>query len=743
MRRNIKKLKGVHLKKRKNYNLTDDGTEYEDASKQHHKNDLSNNSSCSIERMDLQMNHDLKNELEVKYEKSLEKCSEKFKNSNRKLLLPIKTNTGIIKKQFSNDFDADVKEESEENVSADEDNSYECEDSKEESQCIVPKLTTTARMLSHRKDNIKLYKYKIGTLSSELLENPLEKTTNLMILLKMMEEKKPENYVTIQKLVSASLLEIFKDILPSYNIVVIENHDVKLKKDTFQLQKQESLILKYYKQYLRKLEKMANILRKKQNGRYLKKEEINLGIFAVNCMCDLIISKPYFNFSLNIVSFLVPFLNSKYEKIRKTVALCFQQIFAKDKRGEFSLTAVRHINQYIKLHKNIVYSEIIIILESLRIGDINPKKDDDQENKYKKLVNHRKRILALSKKERKKKNKLKEIEKEMLETKAEESTRNVHKTFTEIINTVFMMYFRILKNSSNCEVLSACLEGLSKFSHCINIDFYQDLLNILDNLIDSENLTLRGQLHCIYTVLFILSGQTAALNIDPNRFYIHLYHRLLDIHLLTATETNILIKILHHGLVHRRNSITQNRMLAFIKRISATALGLHHNEALGIIYILKSLVQNNKKTDILFDTDGNLGDGNTCTEELSDPEHCNAFNTILWEIIALKRHYHPTIKMVSGNIVHNVLRQKETHLPIEILKLSADEVYEQYNPAGGKFKPAAHIPETLKIKSIQNSSPVKRIKESVSLMETENLFGNSYFNIFQETRRNSTVQSTH
>lgn len=58
--------------------------------------------------------------------------------------------------------------------------------------------------------------------------------------------------------------------------------------------------------------------------------------------------------------------------------------------------------------------------------------------------------------------KLKEVEKELLETKAEENTNVKMKNLTEITKMVFSIYFRILKNTDNTKLLGACFKGLAK-----------------------------------------------------------------------------------------------------------------------------------------------------------------------------------------------------------------------------------------------------------------------------------------
>ena len=116
-----------------------------------------------------------------------------------------------------------------------------------------------------------------------------------------------------------------------------------MKKDTLQLQNFEAELLKNYKKYLQNLEKMAKILYKKGNAmRKAGDREIQLGTLAVNCMCDLLVTHPYFNFANNIAKFLIPLLDSKLPAIREAVFKCFTQIFKEDKRGELSLSVSIH-----------------------------------------------------------------------------------------------------------------------------------------------------------------------------------------------------------------------------------------------------------------------------------------------------------------------------------------------------------------------------------------------------------------
>lgn len=111
-----------------------------------------------------------------------------------------------------------------------------------------------------------------------------------------------------------------------------------MKKDTLKLQNYEAVLVKHYKNYLQKLEKKANCLRKKKGDTRKRFEsETQLGVLAVTAMCDLLVSKAYFNFSSNIANFLVPFLDNRLENVRTIVKDSIARLFREDKRGDLSL----------------------------------------------------------------------------------------------------------------------------------------------------------------------------------------------------------------------------------------------------------------------------------------------------------------------------------------------------------------------------------------------------------------------
>lgn len=81
-----------------------------------------------------------------------------------------------------------------------------------------------------------------------------------------------------------------------------------------------------------------------------------------------------------------------------------------------------------------------------------------------------------------------------------------------------MLYFGILKNPKPTPLLPAALEGIIKYAHLVNIDFFRDLMNVLRALIVSdihdeeedspETISMiQLRLLCIVTAFELLSGQ--------------------------------------------------------------------------------------------------------------------------------------------------------------------------------------------------------------------------------------------
>jgi len=394
-------------------------------------------------------------------------------------LLPIKSRDGqIITRTTEVDYLPKPKqkkkneEEQDEDSEEEEDGETEYEDSDDDvvndveapSAVPVQKLISTTDLLIARQQEIERQKYRIGIICSGLLEKPEDKMRNFHALYELMDEINPAsrqaNLMAVRKLAIISVTEIFKDILPEYRVGQVDTKMQTLRKATLDRVTFENALLQQFKKFLQKLEQITAQVNRR--GGLRTPQTIKLATVAVQCMCDLLVAHPYFNYVQNIAQLLVYMLNCNYLEMRTAVNQCFRSVFSNDKRLEMTLFIVRRINHLIKTKQNNVHVECITCLMGLKIKNVNLDAEKENELKQKKLESHRQRLLSLSKKERKRRKKLTEVNRELEETRAEENKQDKHQKLTEIIKMVFTIYFRVLKNDPTSRVLSAILEGLAE-----------------------------------------------------------------------------------------------------------------------------------------------------------------------------------------------------------------------------------------------------------------------------------------
>ncbi|XP_067615476.1 nucleolar complex protein 3 [Eurosta solidaginis] len=557
------------------------------------------------------------------------------------------------------------------------------------------KLISTTDLLIARQQEIERQKYRIGIICSGLLEKPEDKMRNFNALFELMEDNNADgapNLLTVRKLAIMSVTEIFKDILPEYRVGQVDTKMHTVRKATLERVTYENTLLQQFKKFLQKLEHLTAVVNRRGQGR-VTAQSVKMAEVAVQSMCDLLIAHPYFNYVQNVAQLLVYMLNCRYQNMREAINKCFCTLFANDKKLDMTLFIVRRINHLIKTKLPNVNVECLTCLLSLKIKNVNLDAEKENELKQKKLEAHRQRLMNLSKKERKRRKKLAEVTKELDETRAEENKQTKHYKLTEITKMLFTIYFRVLKNDPTSKVLSAILEGLAEFAHVINLDFFSDLIDVLNRILEEMNLGYREQLHCIKTIFVILSGQGEVLNIDPIRFYQHFYKNLLTVDAGKNHEDfRIILGTLDEVLVKRRRNMSQQRLMAFIKRLLMLSMHLLHHGTLATLGTIKTTFQLTSVLDILLDTDTSVGSGNY-DPTLEDPEYCNAASTALYELTMLSRHYHPTVRKMAMHIASGVPASGEGSLPPEIGKLSSHELYDQFDSTQMVFNPAIAVPK--------------------------------------------------
>ncbi|XP_058527002.1 nucleolar complex protein 3 homolog isoform X2 [Ochotona princeps] len=613
-------------------------------------------------------------------------------------LLPIKDKSGIIPQ---------TREKPVIDNSKDEEDAEEIE-FEEVVENPVRELTVEEH-LAERKKKLQEKKMHIAALASAIVSDPESNIKKLKELRSMLMEQDPDVAVTVRKLVIVSLMELFKDITPSYKIRPLTEAEKssKIRKETQKLREFEEGLVSQYKFYLENLEQMI----KDWKQRKLKKSNVislkayrGLAEVAVKSLCELLVALPHFNFHNNIIVLIVPLMNDVSKSVSEMCCEAVKKLFKQDKLGQASLGVIKVISGFVKGRNYEVRPEMLNTFLCLRIKEVEVKKDTEDINKPKKFMTFKEKRKTLSRMQRKWKKAEEKLERELLEAEASESAEKKLKLHTETLNIVFVTYFRILKKAQRSPLLPAVLEGLAKFAHLINVEFFDDLLVVLHTLIESGNLSYQESLHCVQTAFHILSGQGDVLNIDPMKFYTHLYKTLFKLHAGATNEgVGTVLQCLDVMLTKRRKQVSQQRALAFIKRLCTLALHVLPNSSIGILATTRILMHTFPKTDLLLDNESQ-GSG-VFLPELDEPEYCNAQNTALWELHALRRHYHPIVRRYAAHLIAGAPVEGSEALRPELSRRSASELFETYSMATMTFNPPVESsPTKTKDKVVQGDS---------------------------------------
>ena len=632
--------------------------------------------------------------LEQDYETRPRKGKKKEKESTR---LPIITSEGRIQQV----------EEPEENQEERNDLEWlEAQQSGEEIVEEIQKPTTPVR------EQILEAKEELARIALLLNEEPEENTGAFKTLAQFTQSPN----TIIKKLGLATQLAVFKDVIPGYRIRPLSDDDMeaKVSKDVRKLRAYEQALVGSYQDYIRELSKLA------QSGRGTHPEAgTSLSSVAISCACTLLTSVPHFNFRGELLKILVGKLSTRkvdddFNKCRETI----ETLFRNDEDGTPSLDAVALLTKMMKgrgfrvdesvlntfLHLRLL-SEFSWKASTNHVDKPSMENGDNAKTKWKKVF--------LTKKERKLLKERKVVEKEMKQADASVSHEERDRMQAETLKLVFVTYFRILKMRSPT-LMGAVLEGLARYAHLINQDFFGDLLEALKDLIGhaetgddveemehaedadvetTRNLT-REALLCIITAFALLEGQDAhkaktTLSLDLSFFITHLYRNLYALSLnpdieLSAkslhlpdpndphpppafttadnkinlqTTTVLLLRSLSSVLLPplAQRAVPPLRIAAFTKQLLTSSLHLPEKSCMAVMGLLGKVTKTHeKKVAALWNTEERRGDG-TFDPLGGEVEGSNPFASTIWEGEILRKHFCPAVRDSVKTIEKNIL----------------------------------------------------------------------------------------
>ncbi|XP_040885401.1 nucleolar complex protein 3 homolog [Toxotes jaculatrix] len=358
--------------------------------------------------------------------RSYEKVPRKMARTEEKEvihLLPIKDKTGVIPQSVERVVKEQQEEEEEEE---EEEAAEEPEELENEGEPESVAALTAEQREQLRVQKINQKKLLIASLGSAIISDPFSNMKRVKELRGMLMESDPCVAVTVRKLVMVSLMEIFKDIAPTYRIRPLTPAEkaTKVKKETQQLREFEEGLLSQYKFYLEDLEQVIKDWKQKKKKRSQAvgfQSYRSLAEVAVRCLCELLLALPHFNFHNNIIVILVPLMNDPAKKVSDMCCDAFRKLFQQDRVGGASLATVRVVSGLIKSLNYNVRPEVLRTLLSLRIKEVEVKKDIEATAPKRKFMTNKEKKKNLSRMQRKWKKAEEKLEKELLEAEASES----------------------------------------------------------------------------------------------------------------------------------------------------------------------------------------------------------------------------------------------------------------------------------------------------------------------------------
>jgi nucleolar complex protein 3 len=633
--------------------------------------------------------------LEQDYETKPRKDKKKVKESTR---LPIKTSEGLVQQV---EVPEKINEEESDQEWLGVDDSEEEVVEEEEKKPTVP-----------MRQQILEAKEEMARIALMLNEDPEENAGAFKTLAQFGQSQN----TTIKKLALTVQLAVYKDVIPGYRIRPLSEEDMetKVSKEVRKLRAYEQALVGGYQGYIKELSRLA------QSGKSGLSRDggPSLGSVAIACACALLTAVPHFNFRGELLKILAGKLSTS--KVDDDFVKCrdaIETLFRNDDDGTPSLDTVSILTKMMKARGYRVDESVLNTFLHLRLlsefswkastNHVDKPSKEDERIQGKKMKEKR---VFRTKKERKLVKERKAVEKEMTQADATVSHEERDRMQAETLKLVFVTYFRILKMRSP-NLMGAVLEGLARYAHLINQDFFGDLLEALKDLIrhaeggdndedeDQEenaettrNLT-REALLCVITAFALLEGQDAAkakstLSLDLSFFIAHLYRTLYALSLnadieLSAkslhlpdpnnpsaptltpannkiniqTTTVLLLRSLQSVLTPplAARAVPPLRIAAFTKQLMTSSLHVPEKSCIAMMGLLGKVAKTHEsKIKALWNTEERKGDGTFDPLGL-EVEGSNPFATTIWEGELLKKHFSPGVrdgvKIMEKNIL--------------------------------------------------------------------------------------------
>ncbi|KAL0026860.1 hypothetical protein WJX77_007364 [Trebouxia sp. C0004] len=569
-------------------------------------------------------------------------------------------------------------------------------------------------------------KQQMAMTASKLLQNPEANLPTMRSLLTLAADKDNQ----ISRLAMLSLLAVFKDILPGYRIRLPTEKEleVPVSKEVKQTWDYESMQLRFYQAYLKLL--LQAIGSKSNPARNPAQARV-----AARCMCGMLSNLHHFNYSTDLLQAVVPLMASKDDQLRQLSCDAIREVLVNDEEGSVAVEAVQLVADLIRRRKCACPAEMVTTLLVLKLKDAEHQS-----------VSKGKKKGVKTKGKSKKTRRADEVEKAFKEADASADRAAARVTQSQMLLALFEVFFRVLKQCTQSGIqaqqaqgykltpgsaqkrfplLVPTLDGLTKYAHLIDVDYFADLLQVMQQIMQMTALPLRQRLRTLLTASDILKGQGEALNIDRRDLYARLYACIPELALLplqpddgnlddllsqgsTAEPSTsqhasqerpqvvLLLCVAQQMLLEQSKALDTARLAAFTKSLSCGALHLESGAAMGSLSLVNRLLRHNMKLRSLLEHEPGAPPpawAAAATTGLTDSDSAVS-GAPLWELSLLTSHYHPHLSQAAAAVAHIPPQGSGSGGGHSVLASAMDPstLAHTYITDQGNFKPAPQPP---------------------------------------------------
>lgn len=471
-------------------------------------------------------------------------------------------------------------------------------------------------------------------------------------------------------------------------------------------------------------------------------------LLSLRCMGTLLAAAPHFNYYGSLLAALVPRMDSTDDQISRICCDSLVEVFSQESKhgGEATVEAVQLVADLVRERRCLLRPSVVEVFLKLRFDeDLGLASGSSQGKAGKRRkgkgaispgdapLDVKNSTTLMSKRQRKaEKRRLssklhKQVTEDFCESLAVADASQRKQSQAAVLSAVFETYFRVLKWSllpgSNNKadgsgaadlgqhpLLAASLEGLSKFSHLISVDFMEDILEVLRQLArgwlsiadyssegpDTDepdiHLTVEERLRCCIVAFRIVKGNMDALNVDLREFHVQLYAQLLEAPLVNSGE--VLAEALQVMLWDGRQTDLQ-RCAAFIRRLAAASFHFDSGQAMAVLSVVRHLLQRHSKCRNMLENDpgggGVVSAGAAVFQsDGTDPDTSAALSSVLWDISLLCRHFHPAV----SRLVLGISKLADNATSMLQPSMNPGVALSNYNTSNGGFRPGIDPPST-------------------------------------------------